>query len=165
MNEQGSGEAFGGDGNDRIIDTTTGGPFRVDGGDGNDTYTFVGTFDLGAIVPGPGLDTLDESTWFRGFGLDFDMSECPRCVQRVIGTPNDDRIRGDRYAQAIRGGGGNDTLHGGGGRDAIAGQDGDDAIFSLDGVFDTVGCGGGTDSVLADRRDLVRLSCENVTRE
>ena len=60
---------------------------------------------------------------------------------------------------------GNDTLDGGGGRDTLAGQEGDDTITSRDGVFDTVRCGAGIESVVADRRDLVRPGCENVTRE
>jgi Ca2+-binding RTX toxin-like protein len=161
----GDAQAFGGDGNDRIINNTTSPGSLLDGGDGNDTYTFGQTFDLDAIVPGPGLDTLDETAGFFEDGLEIDMSGCPRCVQRVIGTPNDDRIMGDRHAQAILGGGGNDILDGGRGHDAIAGQNGDDTITSRDGVFDMVACGDGTDGVVADRRDLVSLNCENVTRE
>jgi hypothetical protein len=72
---------------------------------------------------------------------------------------------GDGFAQAILGGGGNDIPDGAGGSDAIAGQDGDDTITSRDGVFDTVRCGHGTDSVVAARRNLVRPNCENVRRE
>jgi len=165
MNEHGTAQAFGGDGNDRIIYNTTSLGSILDGGDGKDTYTFLQSFQLDAIVPGRGVDTLDETRWPFELGLEFDLSVCPRCVQRVIGTPNDDHITGDGDAQEILGAGGNDILDGGGGHDAIAGQDGDDTITSRDGVRDTVTCGDGTDSVTADRRDLVRRNCENVTRE
>ena len=40
----------------------------------------------------------------------------------------------------------------------------DDVIDARDGVAETVACGGGTDQVLADRRDRVARDCESVTR-
>jgi Ca2+-binding RTX toxin-like protein len=163
------GQAFGGEGDDRIGYSGFRygqAPLRLDGGDGNDTYTFHLKFAPETIVPSRGLDTLDESTMtYLSRGLDFDMSICPACVEVVIGTPFGDRITGDAHPQAIFGGGGDDVLDGNGGPDAIAGQDGNDAIAADDGMIDAVGCGSGSDAVVADRRDLVnRFDCESVTR-
>jgi Ca2+-binding RTX toxin-like protein len=162
--EGGGANAFGGGGNDRIV--YVGAPIRqvvrLAGGDGNDTYTFPDHFPAGSIVPGPGFDTLDQSTVTHA--LDFDLSTCSGCVERVIGTALDDQILGDGLSQAIFGGAGNDVLEGGGGTDAIFGQAGDDTITSRDGVFDFVGCGSGSDSAVADSFDLVLGDCEIVTR-
>jgi Ca2+-binding RTX toxin-like protein len=162
--EGGGAQASGGAGNDRIV--YVGAPFRqvvrLDGGSGNDTYTFPDHIPAGSIVPSRGFDTLDQSTVTHA--LNFDMSTCPGCVERVIGTALDDQIVGDASPQAIFGGAGNDALDGGGGPDFISGQAGDDTIASQDGVFDFVGCGDGTDSVVADGFDFVLGDCETVTR-
>jgi Ca2+-binding RTX toxin-like protein len=166
MNETGGAQAYGGDGNDRIVYAATdfGFPVLLDGGNGNDTYAFVRNFLADAMVAGPGFDTLDERT--ASFAhLDFELSACPGCVARVIGTPGADRIVGDSRAQLILGGDGDDELDGGGGPDAIAGQAGDDTINARDRSIDAVSCGVGTDSVTANRFDLVsRRDCESVSR-
>ena len=47
---------------------------------------------------------------------------------------------------------------------ALFGGDGDDRIDARRGGFDVVGCGPGTDRVVADRRDLVGVDCERVAR-
>jgi Ca2+-binding RTX toxin-like protein len=163
--EGAGGQALGGKGDDRIVysGVTFLRPVRLDGGSGNDTYTFTDQFLASAMVPGRGLDTLDQSGVSRS--LDFDMSACPGCVERVIGTAFDDNIAGDASAQAIFGGAGDDVLDGGGGPDLIEGQAGDDSITSRDGVFDAVTCGDGKDSVVADAFDLVSRDCETVDRE
>jgi Ca2+-binding RTX toxin-like protein len=156
--ELGGGTASGGSGNDRILYTVLFNPVspvRLDGGDGNDTYAFGPDFRPAAMVRGPGLDTLDQSLVSSTSGFTFDVASCPGCVERVIGTPNDDTITGDGHAQWIFGGDGNDTLDGGGGPDLISGQGGDDTIGAHDGSVDGVLCGAGADSVTADRFDLV----------
>ena len=103
MNEHGTGQAFGGPGNDLITDNTDRRPHLAGGGRRerhlHDWSVVPGGRDGGRT----GRDTLDQTTWLRQFGLDFDMSECPRCVQRVIGTPYDDRITGDSHPQRIFG--------------------------------------------------------------
>jgi Ca2+-binding RTX toxin-like protein len=164
--ELGGGLAYGGSGNDRILYTAfnLNSPLRLDGGDGNDTYGFGIDFHPNAMVRGAGFDTLDQSLVPSSFGLTFDMADCPACVQRVIGSANDDTITGDGHAQWIFGGDGNDTLDGGGGPDLISGQGGDDTIEAHDGAIDGVLCGAGADSVTADRFDLVSRSCELVSR-
>jgi Ca2+-binding RTX toxin-like protein len=167
IGELAGGLAYGGTGNDRILYTVgfnPSSPVRLDGGDGNDSYAFGPDFRPAAMVPGAGLDTLDQSLVSSSSGFTFDMSDCPGCVERVIGSPNDDQITGDGRAQAIFGGDGNDTLDGGGGSDVISGQAGDDTIGARDGAVDGVLCGAGADSVTADRFDLVDRGCELVSR-
>ena len=39
-----------------------------------------------------------------------------------------------------------------------------DALRSVDGIIDIVGCGSGTDTVVADRGDLVGVDCERIRR-
>lgn len=170
IGEMGGGTALGGDGNDRIIFEGDAAqiPVRLDGGAGDDTYTFgAGQFLPGAMVPGPGIDTLDQSDSAVPpflFPLTFDMSACPGCVERVIGTSGADRITGDGRGQEILGGDGNDTLDGGGGPDVISAQGGDDTVNSRDGSVDIVLCGDGADTVTADRIDVVSRTCETVRR-
>jgi len=161
------GVLYGGPGNDRLDWTSAGRdeqfPLLLDGGGGNDAYSFGILFFGSAMAAGSGLDTLDQSSGF--FSLDFDMDACPACVERVIGTREGDHIAGDDRAQAILGGDGDDELDGGGGRDVLSGQGGDDAIGARDGKVDAVSCDGGTDSVLADRFDAVSRDCETVSRQ
>jgi Ca2+-binding RTX toxin-like protein len=170
INELGGGTEIGGAGDDQLVfdGSPARNPVRLDGGFGNDTYTFrppeyAGS---GAMVPGPGLDTLDESQLpVRSFSsLTFDMATCPGCVERVIGSPVGDHITGDGNAQAIFGGDGDDVIDGGGGPDIIAGQAGDDMLTSRDHMMDAVGCDGGIDTVVADRVDLVSRDCEEISR-
>jgi Ca2+-binding RTX toxin-like protein len=162
-------QLFGDDGDDHLIHSACDGASALDGGTGNDTYTFDSPFPecsppvIGGIVPGPGFDTLDQSPE-RFAALAFNFSDCPACVEAVLGTSFDDQISGDNNPQVIRGGDGNDLLDGGGGIDLLSGQGGDDSITSRDGRTDVVSCGGGTDSVTADPRDVVARDCESVTR-
>ena len=159
------GLAYGGDGDDRL-DWSNGTrsesvPLVLDGGRGDDTYSFGQLFVPGAMVPGSGFDTLDQSAVSS---LAFDWRSCSRCVERAIGTPNADSITGDGNAQVILGGDGDDVLDGGGGPDVISGQDGADTIMARDAAIDAVSCGGGSDGVTADRFDLVKRDCEQVGR-
>jgi RTX calcium-binding nonapeptide repeat (4 copies) len=72
----------------------------------------------------------------------------------MIGKPGDDRLRGL---------GGNDTLVGGIGRDLLVGGRDDDTINSRDRMRDTVRCGPGMDTVVADASDDVPRSCEHAS--
>ena len=89
---------------------------------------------------------------------DLDPAWQPVCTQS--GTPRRDTLRGSR----VCGYGGDDALSAGTGRDGLYGGDRNDVLRSADGVFDVVGCGAGVDSVVADRRDLVGVDCERVSR-
>jgi Ca2+-binding RTX toxin-like protein len=167
INGVGGGLAYGDSGDDRIVFGTFIGPgvtIRLDGGRGNDSYTFPVGFVPGTVVPGPGFDTFDQGAVPVAFALFYDMSACPGCFERVIGTPNDDQITGDDRDQVILGGEGNDAIDGRGGHDLLAGQGGDDTIAARDGTFDVVECGPGVDAVTADRVDFVSRDCESGAR-
>ena len=56
---------------------------------------------------------------------------------------------------------GNDSITGGAGNDSLYALAGDDTIDARDGYADRVGCGAGTDTVLADALDTFS-DCENV---
>jgi hypothetical protein len=85
-----------------------------------------------------------------------------RC--RIDGTPGPDDLRGTPLRDLIDGRGGNDRIVGGGGDDRISGGPGDDAISSKDRYRDTVRCGRGVDSVVADYRDRIGRDCEQLRR-
>jgi Ca2+-binding RTX toxin-like protein len=168
LDEARGGQAVGGDGDDRILYTgfsPAPGTLRLDGGDGNDVYTFSFGFVPAAMQAGPGIDTLDQSDLAFPRPLEFNMADCPGCVEIVLGSSLDDIITGDRNSQAIFGGEGDDQLYGGSGPDVISGQDGDDTLTSRDNSLDVVRCGDGDDdTATVDRRDLVSRTCENLVR-
>ena len=92
---------------------------------------------------------------------------------RIGGTARAEVLRGTARADHISGGGGNDTLVGlggndvmiaGPGRDALDGGSGNDRLSTRDGERDTVRCGPGKDTVLADQLDRQRADCEIVRR-
>jgi Ca2+-binding RTX toxin-like protein len=62
----------------------------------------------------------------------------------------------------VDGGPGNDTLNAGDGADVVRGGDGNDTLSARDGTPDVIDCGEGTDSVVADRVDVVS-GCETVS--
>jgi Ca2+-binding RTX toxin-like protein len=105
----------------------------------------------------------------------------------IIGNGGDDELLGGDGADKLDGGAGNDKLDGGYGDDTIVGGPGKDIISGdravgdcgpiwckfpygndtidvRDGEVDSVSCGAGTDTVLADAADVVAPDCENVTR-
>jgi Ca2+-binding RTX toxin-like protein len=163
----GGGLAYGGTGPDRLVYSALIGPgstLQLDGGQGDDRYTFTNGYIPGAVVAGAGFDTLDQSAITSALPLFIDMATCPGCFQHVIGTSNEDQITGDDRGQVILGGEGNDAIDGRGGHDLLAGQGGDDTIAARDGTFDVVDCGPGVDAVTADRFDLVSRDCESRAR-
>ena len=82
----------------------------------------------------------------------------------IVGSRRADRITGTAYADRLSGGGGNDRLAGRAGRDVLEGGAGNDVIDARDGEVDTIRCGAGRDSVLADAGDRVAKDCESVRR-
>ena len=105
----------------------------------------------------------------RGFddlhgGPQADRVSGARGGDTVRGGGGDDRLRGGEGRDSLRGGGGRDRVVGGPGRDVVRGGKGGDTISVADGEPDTVICGGGRDTVDADRRDKVRPSCERIHR-
>ncbi|MDH3724358.1 MAG: PQQ-dependent sugar dehydrogenase [Thermoleophilia bacterium] len=83
---------------------------------------------------------------------------------RVFGGAGRDVLYGGLGADRLYGGPGDDRLHGGLGSDRMWGGTGDDRFLARDRRRDTIACGAGGDTVLADRFDLVSADCERVVR-
>jgi len=87
---------------------------------------------------GPGADTVDFSRNHReAFGVSAQARPNPASLENLRGTPGNDGLTGDGFANTIDGGagddridgaGGDDLLLGGGGADNVQGRDGDDRI-------------------------------------
>lgn len=119
--------------NDRLLGAQ--GADRLHGGDGRDRLYGGGGRDR--LVGGVAGDLLA-----GGDGND-----------RLSGGPEADRIFGER---------GNDRIGGGEGRNTIDAGPGADRIHSRNGERDDVICGKGVDVVVADGRDRIDGSCEQV---
>ncbi len=127
-------------------------PLDIDGGDGSDTVNFGS---------GTGTKTVDLST---GAATGATLTS----VENVAGGPGGDTIVGNDSANVENGNGGNDalsggagadtlrggsgvnTLDGGTGEDNLIGGDSSDYIVAADGFADTIDCGAGNDTVVAD---------------
>ncbi len=81
----------------------------------------------------------------------------------LSGDQGNDTVDAGAGNDEVRGEDGNDTLKGGDGTDKLFGGTGADTIESNDGTADTVICGPGNDSVIADTADELD-GCENVDR-
>ena len=126
---------------------------RFTGTDGNDYIKLAQVGSPGELIGGNGDDDLN-----GGDGTD-----------KLDGGPGNDHLDG---------GFGDDTIVGGPGQDRISGDlaagdcgpiwckypYGNDTIDARDGEVDSIVCGAGTDTVLADAGDVVDRDCENVTR-
>ena len=158
----------GDDGNDSIVGND--GPDTMDGGAGTDVVSY-------ATKLAPIRADLD-GTWDDGETFEFDNVQ--PTVEEVVGGvgndtfvgtagPNpfqgglgDDAIDGMDGDDVLSGGPGNDRLDGRGGTDAFGAGDGDDTVFARDnGTAEQVDCGGGADTLSADREDTT-TGCENV---
>src|SRR4051794_35722331 len=89
------------------------------------------------------------------------------------GAGGDDTLSGGDAADSLTGASGDDSLSGGDGADAIdpgTGADtvdagpGDDVVHARDEARDTIACGDGADTVVADAYDSVAADCESVDR-
>jgi Ca2+-binding RTX toxin-like protein len=167
--DSGQDELRGGEGNDRL-----------DGGYGDDLL--VGEEGNDLLTGGPGADTMrggagtdtvsyadgqavPVSVTFDGAANDGAATEADNVgvdVENAAGGPGDDKLTGDERANALSGGAGNDAIDGGEGIDQLDGGAGDDTITSRDASADTVTCGAGNDTVIADATDKVAADCENV---
>jgi Ca2+-binding RTX toxin-like protein len=164
--ENEGGLQYGEGGDDRLLmssDGVTAGVQAYDGGPGGDTYVVQRRLvALARIAPGPGADVLDASGLRTGDSIDLRV--CHGCVEWVTGSPGNDEITGFARQQELVGRDGNDIIRGLGGPDVLAGQGGDDTMRSRDGSVDTVSCGPGADTALADASDTVSADCETVKR-
>jgi Ca2+-binding RTX toxin-like protein len=82
---------------------------------------------------------------------------------RLYGAEGGDTLRGSGGADTLVGGRGNDRLTGGRGPDRLVGGVGTDTINARDNARDTIVCGPGTDTAIADKKDRL-TGCERVRR-
>ena len=82
---------------------------------------------------------------------------------RLNGGGGRDRLAGGAARDRLNGAGGRDRLAGGAAKDRYNGGGGNDRILAADGKKERIRCGGGRDSVVADRNDVLR-GCERVRR-
>jgi Ca2+-binding RTX toxin-like protein len=80
------------------------------------------------------------------------------------GLGGNDRLSGKGGNDKLFGGLGSDVLTGGLGADLLDGGAGNDTINARDTKRDTIRCGPGKDTVIADRKDTVARDCEKVKR-
>ena len=83
-----------------------------------------------------------------------------RNVLRGYGGP--DTLLTGVASDFLDGGNGNDTLDPGAGPDTVWGGAGNDSVSARDGSADLVDCGDGSDTVVADRADVLS-GCESVS--
>jgi Ca2+-binding RTX toxin-like protein len=121
----------------------------LNGGDGNDTLSFV---DFGSSVF---VDLVLNGGEARTSVSGTPISSGDRLIatlnglENVQGTAFDDVIAGDAGANRLRGEGGNDTLDGRSGNDTLEGGDGDDTLLGYLGN-DTLDGGDGDDILQGD---------------
>jgi Ca2+-binding RTX toxin-like protein len=169
-------EVQGGPGDDRIVvSQPPAGP--VSGGDGHDVFVEDYTplraqqqvnLAIGDTVFGPpgfgfqstGIEQYDITT-STGFKNDLIDSTAYSGVMHVETLDGNDTVRTGPAADVVDGGAGNDSLDPGPGADVVRGGAGNDTISVRDGVADSVDCGDGFDTVVADRADVL-TGCESV---
>lgn len=157
--------ADGGVGGDYLLDGA--GNDILSGGPGGDVWIAGGGTDV--FTGGDGDDTVDYSG--RGGAVLIRLNGTPVSgeagendtvgadVEGALGGAGNDTIVGNDLGDRLYGSGGNDTITGGAGEDRVEGNEGDDAIDTRDGRFDSIDCGGGTDTLYADADDGA-VNCE-----
>lgn len=146
---------------------------RITGGAGGDQLNGDAGDDL--IDPGPEATVTDYV--FGGLGFDtVTYARAPKAVALNLQTDNAeprdgigysdelsgiDGIEGSPFADLLQADGDANTIDGLAGADQINAREGDDLVRARDGEGDSVDCGDGTDSAVADTRTLDSLTgCE-----
>lgn len=168
------------DGNDRVQGRKGGGKISGNAGDdvlngGTGRERINGGTGRDIMTGRPGQDVLKggkhNDTMYGG--TDRDRVFGNRGNDRVFGNTGEDRVLGGGGRDSLRGGSSTDVLKGGKGRDFLNGEAGEDFLFggkgndrikANDRRADTIECGKGNDTVLADRADKVAKDCETVKR-
>ena len=155
----------GGAGNDYLLDGA--GNDTISGGPGGDVWIAGGGSDV--FAGGDGDDSVDYSGRGAAVTIRLDGSAVSGQagendvvggdVEGAFGGAGNDVIAGNGIGDRLIGNGGNDSITGGAGEDRIEGSEGDDTIDSRDGRFDSIDCGAGTDTLLADAGDAA-VNCE-----
>jgi len=148
---------YDGPGDDTVVggpnqDSFHPGPGRdtYSGGDGNSDYIDYGPRTSPVTITLDGQPDDGEAGEGDNVGAD---------IESAYGGSGNDRIVGGPNGNTLRGGPGNDSITGGSGEQRIEGNEGDDTIEARDGVFDSIDCGPGNDTVLADLGDST-TGCE-----
>jgi Ca2+-binding RTX toxin-like protein len=139
------------------------------GGDGTDTVTYASRSTPVTVT----LDGLPDD------GAPGEHDNVLSDIEIVVGGSAADHLAGGSGANSLNGGGGSDTIDGlggddvlsggagadritgGTGDDAISGGGGNDTILARDSSPDTIKCGSGVDTVIADPADSVAADCEH----
>jgi MYXO-CTERM domain-containing protein len=147
---------FGGDGNDTFVVQNNDGNDSVVGGGGTDTISYAARA-AGVIAGTLGAEDAisDDTEIIRGGKggdiLDFSSGTLPH---ELYGGEGDDTVIGGAGADALYGQNGVDYVSGGAGLDVMNAGPGNDTVGdSADGVAETVTCGGGTDTYVANGED------------
>ncbi len=127
------------------------------------------------ISGGEGFDTLTYENWDETRGVNVDLSKSENAeydtstphsglinrdsyektnngrptylsIEQVIGSDNDDTIKGSEANEVIKGGAGNDTIEGGEGMDVLDGGAGNDTVRGGDGL-DNIAASEGSDTI------------------
>ena len=139
------------------------------GGSGRDVLTELNG-DSPLPVTGEGYTGKDVmfgeggTDWLEGARNDDELHggpnavECSPCYWEILsGNTGDDDLYGEDGHDWLQGHQGSDLMSGGAGDDFI-----DAAIDETAGTPDTVKCGSGFDTVIADANDIVAEACEDV---
>ena len=146
----GNDSLWGGDGNDELIggagdDSLAGGEGRnvINGGDGTDTVDYSAA-DSGVSV--------NLGTNYGGSIGNRSIRDNITNVENVVGSENNDVIKGNGTDNVLDGGAGNDRLFGYAGDDELIGGDGADRVYGGTGN-DTVDDGAGNDRLYGQDGD------------
>jgi Ca2+-binding RTX toxin-like protein len=158
--------ASGGSGDDTVVGDTVPprtpfsprsqrpGTDRLSGGTGDDDLRGNSLTDL--LSGGTGAD-------FVSGGTGNDRVDGGTGDDRLTGATGNDLVSGGSGDDVVLGSAGNDRLSPGTGRDSVDGGMGNDRIIARDLTRDRIDCGGGRDTVAADRGDQIARNCERVT--
>jgi len=159
---------FGDEGADSLVDGA--GDDTVNGGPGDDLI-HPGT-GRDEIFGGSGRDTAYYNDRTAGLTITLDDraddgeagegDNVHSDVEDILGGSGPDRLVGTDGGNDLTGNDGDDSLAGLGSEDRLDAGEGNDFIDSRDGGFDSVDCGAGFDTVVADQDDSL-TGCESVT--
>ena len=135
--------------NDRIVAAP--GSERVFGLDSPDWL--IGSDTVASCLFGGAADDVLTMTAPGGVGLGEEGDDV------ISGAGGPDALTGGSGADLIAAAAGNDVLRGGTGIDGLNAGAGDDIVEDADGKGEVLDCGAGTDTVIADRKDVL-LNCE-----
>jgi hypothetical protein len=146
------------DGADRLFPATDlPAPFEYSGGGGVDSIEYFGSEQ--AVTISANRQANDGAAGRDNVHRDVEHLRGGRAADSLHGSPRGSDLFGDLGADQLVGGRGNDHIAGG-----LIESVGTDSGFLRKQGHDTIRCGAGSDSVLADSHDTVAHDCEVVGR-